>query len=102
VFFLVPLAALLLLLPNISPAVSAQDKDAALRPTVRTADKYDLSPPLRSIKPILTKQTKKGDDDRGGSGPINNTQHDPDPVVQNTKTNGAPRSGFNSADGSEL
>jgi hypothetical protein len=89
VFYLLPLTALLLLLPNISPAVSAQDKDGALRPTVRTADKYDLSPPLRLIKPILTKQTKKGDDERGTPGPVNNTQHDPDPVVQNTKSDGS-------------
>jgi hypothetical protein len=88
VFFLVPLMALLVILPNASPTVTAQEKDGVLRPTVGTADKYDLSPPLRSIKPILTRQKEKGEDDRGAPGPVNNTQHDPDPVVQNTKGDG--------------
>ncbi|MDQ3041616.1 MAG: carboxypeptidase-like regulatory domain-containing protein [Acidobacteriota bacterium] len=88
VFFILPLAAFLIVLPNASYFVSAQDKNTSLRPTVRTADKYDLSPPLRSIKPLLTKKNEKGDDDRGASGPVNNTRHDPDPVVQNTTGNG--------------
>jgi len=88
VFFLLPLAALLMILPNAVPLVSAQDKDTPLRPTVGTADKYDLSPPLRSIKPILTNKEKKAEDERGAAGPVNNMQHDPDPVVQNTTGSG--------------
>lgn len=51
--------------------------------SVRTADKFDVSPPLRSIKPIVTmEEEEKGDDDRGAPGPVNDTRHDPDPVVQ--------------------
>lgn len=87
-FVLLSLTALLMIVPNASPIVSAQEKDTSLRPTVGTAEKYDLSPPLRSIKPILTKKKEKGDDDRGATGPVNNTRHDPDPVVQNTTGNG--------------
>jgi hypothetical protein len=83
VFFLY-LTILSMLLLNATQHVSAQDKGVLLRPTVRTADKYDLSPPLRSIKPILTKNFEKGDDDRGTPGPVGDTRHDPDPVVQNT------------------
>lgn len=54
-----------------------------LKPTVRTAVKFDVSPPLRSIAPVATSnKSEKGKDDRGDPGPINNTLHDPDPVVQ--------------------
>lgn len=70
-------------LPNLSPNTKGlQDKDQQLRPTVRTATKFDVSPPLRSMKPILTVGKQKGDDDRGMPGPVNDTRHDPDPVVQ--------------------
>lgn len=81
------LAALLVILPNLSQPISAQNDKTVLRPTVRTAVKFDLSPPLRSIKPILTTKYKKGDDDPG-SGPVNDTRHDPDPVVQTVAGNG--------------
>lgn len=59
----------------------AQDKDAPLRPTVRKAVKFDISPPLRTIKPNLSNDFTKGDDDRGGQ-PVNDMRYDPDPVVQ--------------------
>ena len=85
--FFLHLAVLLGILPIASSSVSAQEDKTALRPTVGTAAKYDLSPPLRSIKPITTKNYKKGDDDPG-SGPVNDTRHDIDSVVQTTAGNG--------------
>ncbi len=81
------LAVLLVILPIASATVSAQENKTAPRPRVGTAARYDLSPPLRSIKPITTRNYKKGDDDPG-SGPVNDTKHDPDPVVQTTAGNG--------------
>ena len=63
--------------------VQEDDDELARRPEIGTAAKFDVSPPLRSIKPILTvDKVEKGEDDRGDSGPINDTRHDPDPVVQ--------------------
>jgi hypothetical protein len=85
--FFLHLTALSVILLNASTPVNAQDRTAQLRPTVRTAVKYDLSPPLSSIKPITTTNYKKGDDDRG-SGPVGDTRHDPDPVVQTIAGNG--------------
>ncbi len=39
-----------------------------LKPTVRTATKFDISPLLRSIPPVTsTKKSEKGIDDRGNS-----------------------------------
>ncbi len=78
-------AALLVILPNLSLRVSAQE--TPLRPTVGTAVKYDLSPPLRSIKPIVTKKYEKGEDDRG-NGPVNDTKHDPDGALQSVEGKG--------------
>lgn len=77
--------AVLTLLPMTASDVAAQS-EPTLRPKVGTAAKYDLSPPLSSIKPILT-ELKKGADDPG-SGPINDTRHDVDPVVQTTEGRG--------------
>lgn len=59
----------------------AQGQEETLRPTVRSAVKFDISPPLRSIKPILSNDFEKGDDDRGGQ-QVFDTKYDPDPVVQ--------------------
>lgn len=54
-----------------------------LKPNVGTATRFDVSPPLRSITPVTsTKKSEKGIDDRGNTGPVNNTIHDTDPVVQ--------------------
>ena len=54
-----------------------------LKPRVSKAVKFDVSPPLRSIRPVLTSEdSDKGEDDRGNPGPVNDTKHDPDPVVQ--------------------
>jgi hypothetical protein len=54
-----------------------------LKPTVRTASRFDISPALSSL-PISekTKKSEKGEDDRGNDGPVNNTKHDADPAVQ--------------------
>lgn len=68
--------------------VSAQ-KIEKLKPTVKTASRFDVSPPLRSIKPVETlKKAAKGEDDRGKPGPVNNTEYDTDPVVQRTEGEG--------------
>jgi hypothetical protein len=54
-----------------------------LKPTVRTASRFDISPPLRSIPPSTKiRKADKGDDDRGGFDIINDSKHEPDPVVQ--------------------
>jgi hypothetical protein len=81
------LYSLLATLAIISPA-AAQKETQPLLPTVRTAIKSDVSPPLRSIKPKLTGTDDKGDDDRGEPGPVNDTRHDPDPVLQRSKGKG--------------
>jgi hypothetical protein len=61
--------------------VHAQDA-AQLKPTVGKAVRFDISPPLRSMRIIEAKESEKGEDDRGAPGPVNDTNHDPDPVVQ--------------------
>lgn len=78
--------AFLILLPSLASETSAQI-ETTLRPKVGTAAKYDLSPPLRSIKPITTPNYKKGADDPG-NGPIDDTRHDVDPLVQTTEGRG--------------
>jgi hypothetical protein len=61
--------------------VSAQK--VKLKPTVRTAARFDISPPLRSIPPLTKiRKSEKGEDDRGETGPVNDTKHDSDPVIQ--------------------
>jgi hypothetical protein len=74
---------LILSLLVLSSAVLAQrENDKTLRPTVRTAIKFDLSPPLRSIKPITKIENDKGEDERGDLPPNNDKRFEPDPVVQ--------------------
>ena len=58
------------------------------KPRVGRAVKFDVSPPLRSIPPILTPTPRETDDERGEVGPVNNTSHDPDPVVQRSAGSG--------------
>jgi len=53
-------------------------------PTVTRAAKFDVSPPLRSIKPDVSTKLKKADDDEGPGGPVNDFRHDPDPVLQSS------------------
>jgi uncharacterized repeat protein (TIGR01451 family) len=55
---------------------------------VGTAVKFDISPPLRSITPILTVSPRPEDDDRGTQGPVNDTRHELDPVVQRSAGSG--------------
>jgi hypothetical protein len=55
---------------------------AQLKPTVRRAVRFDISPPLRSMSIIKENESDKGEDERGAPGPVNDTNHDPDPVVQ--------------------
>ena len=80
--------------PNVRP--TAPNRKSPVRPQdiadgkvrVRTAQKFDVSPPLRSMTPILTLSEEKGEDDPGPPGPVNNTRHDPDPVVQRSMGRG--------------
>jgi hypothetical protein len=63
--------------------VSFAQPSKPLKPSIRTATKFDISPALSSL-PISekTKKSEKGEDDRGNSGPVNDTKHDSDPAVQ--------------------
>jgi hypothetical protein len=82
--------------PNVRTTAPSPNKKVRVRPQdiadgkvrVRTADKFDVSPPLRSLKPIVTLSEEKGDDDPGLPGPVNDTRHDPDPVVQSSMGHG--------------
>lgn len=67
-----------------SSFVYAQKKDETSRPKVGKVAKFDLSPPLSSIQPNLT-PVVKAEDDQGMDGPVNDTRHDVDPVVQRLK-----------------
>ena len=80
-FFRIIAATILVALPIVAGSAYAQDYNN-LKPSVSSAVKFDLSPPLRTIKPNLKQSYEKGDDDRGEPGPTNNTLHDTDPVVQ--------------------
>jgi len=63
-------------------SVAGQSKKE-LTPTVGTAVKFDVSKPLRNMKPLDTPRTeRKGKDDRGDLGPVNDNRHDPDQALQ--------------------
>jgi hypothetical protein len=67
--------------------VSPQDATPSGQIVVRSASRFDVSPPLREITPILTPSTDfegKARDDRGPGGPVGNTLHTSDPVLQPT------------------
>jgi Carboxypeptidase regulatory-like domain len=67
-------------------AVDAQTENTSPKPKVGTAVRFDVSPPLRTMKIKLDsedKDEKEAEDDRGLAGPVGDTNHDPDPVVQN-------------------
>ena len=60
----------------------SQSSTVLTNPVVKTAAKFDVSPPLRDIKINLSNEAKKADDDIGPSGPVGDRHHDPDPVLQ--------------------
>lgn len=74
-------ASLVLFLVSATAGIAQTGEE--LKPSVGRAVKFDVSPPLRTIKPKLSKSDDegKGDDDRG-AGPVNDNRHDTDPVVQ--------------------
>lgn len=83
------IAAIILFIGSLTVGATFAQKKDGLKPTVGTATKFDISPPFSSIRPVTPqKQPEKGEDDRGTPGPINNTKHDPDPVVQRTEGSG--------------
>lgn len=93
-FVFVLLAAFLTIISTATSPVRAQDKQTSQKPTVTRAVKFDISPPLRTMTPILTwDDREKADDDQGELGPVNNTRYDTDPVVQRVMGNGV----FNSS-----
>ncbi len=61
---------------------SGQGEVVSRVPVVNKAVKYDVSPPLRDLRPNLSTKAKKAEDDIGEGGPIGVTTHDPDPVLQ--------------------
>jgi hypothetical protein len=68
-------------------AIFAQTNEK-LKPKVGSAVRFSLSPPLRSIPPSTKiRKADKGDDDKGAGGPVNDTKHDSDPLVQRWFTN---------------
>ncbi len=71
------------------PTVNTPQTQDKLVPIVRTATRFDKSPALRTMKPLdSAKDAKKGEDDRGEPGPVNNTDHDPDGALQRTEGKG--------------
>ena len=47
-------------------------------PEVSTAARFDVSPPLRTMKPDLSTKAKKAEDDKGLDGPVGDFHHSPD------------------------
>ncbi len=86
VFFSFSLSFALLSFASIS--AFSQGEVVQTKPSVKTAERFDVSPPLRTIKPDLSTTLKKADDDQGGGGPVGNTQHDADPLLQSTTGTG--------------
>ena len=80
-----------------SRLLSAKGNAPSTGPTVSTAVKFDISPPLRSIPPSVTVGVRhEADDDHGPAGPVGDTRHDPDPVLQSSLGNGdIPGTGVN-------
>ncbi len=76
------LLSLVTILLSFGSHVSAQDNG---RPVATKAVRFDVSPALRDITPItVARKEDKAEDDQGEPGPVGDTHHDPDPVVQTT------------------
>lgn len=71
-----------LLLFTLTHSIAAQDGAVKDGITIEPAAKFDVSPPLRSIRPDLSTKVKKADDDKGNDGPVNDTRHSPDRALQ--------------------
>ncbi len=57
-------------------------------PEVSTAARFDVSPPLRTMKPDLSTKAKKAEDDKGLDGPVGDFHHSPDGALQSTTGTG--------------
>lgn len=88
--FFLPLFALAMLGSGVVTPISvnAQKEPKAPKIFIPKVVKSDVSPPLSSIKPIVTRRREKGEDDRKDNGPVNDTRYDPDPVVQKSAGKG--------------
>lgn len=51
-------------------------------PEISTSAKFDISPPLRSMRPDVSTKAKKAEDDKGADGPVGNFEHSPDGALQ--------------------
>lgn len=67
--------------------VSGYSQESLGVPQMGRAVKFDISPPLRTMKP-LTGPSEKAADDKGPAGPVGDMRHDPDPVLQSTTGTG--------------
>jgi len=86
---LLVLSAVFMTLAIFAPAGFAQDEVVQRNPVVTKAAKFDVSPPLSSMRPIVTRgrreeEERDQEDDQGPGGPVGDTRHDPDPVLQST------------------
>ncbi len=73
--------ALLILLSFATTSTFAQ-KTAEIKPSVGTATRFSISPPLRTMKIDDRAKQPKGEDDRGNGGAIDDNRHEPDPALQ--------------------
>jgi len=73
--------ALLILLSFATTSTYAQ-KTAEIKPSVGTATRFSISPPLRTMKIDDRAKQPKGEDDRGNGGAIDDNRHEPDPALQ--------------------
>ena len=80
-----PLLLILLatILMPFSTTISAQDTQEIGTPVATKAARFDVSPPLRDMTPItISRKEDKAEDDPGMLGPVGDTNHDPDPALQ--------------------
>jgi hypothetical protein len=68
--------------------ISAQQEGGSQRPEVLRVARFDVSPPLRTLTPVLFTKARKAEDDLG-AGPVGNFRHDPDGALQTWMGRGA-------------
>ncbi len=70
-------------------AFSQRGEVVSAVPQVKTNVKFDISPPVRSIKPDVSQHVKKAEDDKGANGPVDRFDHTGDAALQSTNGVGA-------------
>ncbi len=71
-----------LFLSIVTPSEVIAQKSTEIRPSVGTATRFSISPPLRTMKIDDRAKLPKGADDRGTGGAIDDNRHEPDPALQ--------------------